>query len=406
VKGEADVLSRGHWKLLVHAVGVNFVLGGFGFNYIIMLVPEVRDDLGIDLGGWGLLWSGISLGTLLASIPGGALGDRFGGRPLITIGLAVSGGSLLLRAAAGRFSTMLLAMVLYGVGLGIVSANVPKALGSCFPSRRLGLANGVALAGVGAGQALGALFALPIVRWLDGWRSLTVILGMLLLGMAGYGVLAARAAVPDSAEGSPPPLAWPTIATVLRVKAVWILALCYMTFFGGLVGVIGYFPTYLAATRGLDREFVAIVVSLAPWTYVVGSACLPALSDRSGRRRTVYSVAIVASAALVVGHAYFDGLALVMTSVLLGLSAGAAGIVFVIPVELTGVGPRLAGTALGLIVTAGSLGGAVVPALGMRLAEARPATGVVFFAAALLTSALLFLLVRASSRTRGLSEPG
>jgi predicted MFS family arabinose efflux permease len=189
------------------------------------------------------------------------------------------------------------------------------------------------------------------------------------------------------------------------VREVWTLAACYLLFLGGLFGVIGYFPTYLRTVRGLSQEFAAIVVSLAPWTYVVGSALLPALSDRVGLRRTVYCTAIVVSAALVLGHAYLGGVALALASACLGLSAGAVGILFVVPLELDRIGPSLAGTALGVIVSAGSLGGAVFPALGMRLAGTQPIAGLTFFAVAFLLSALAFLLVR-EARSRNEARAG
>jgi MFS family permease len=146
--------------------------------------------------------------------------------------------------------------------------------------------------------------------------------------------------------------------------------------------------------RGLSQESAAFVISLAPWSFVVGSALLPALSDRVGLRRTVYSTAIMASAGLVIGHAYLGGVALALASAALGLSAGATGILFVVPVELKRVGPKLAGTAIGVIVSAGFLGGTLLPTLGMRLAEARPVTTLAFFSVAFLLSAFTFVLVR------------
>jgi nitrate/nitrite transporter NarK len=293
---------------------------------------------------------------------------------------------------------MLLTMVLFGIGLGIASANVPKALGTWFPPAKLGLANGLALAGIGAGNACAALLTAPVVRWLGDWRTLTLLLGAVLLALALYWWLAVREAVPQSSATGPPPRLWPTIRRVLRVREVWTLALCYALFLGGLLGVIGYLPTYLMTVRGLGETFAAFVVSLAPWTFVVGSALLPALSDRVGLRRTVYSTAILCSAAFVIGHTYFSGLTLALAAALLGLSAGAVGILFVVPIELERVGAKLAGTAIGVIVSAGFLGGAVFPALGMSLAETRPVGGMAFFALAFLLSALTFVLVRETRR--------
>jgi NNP family nitrate/nitrite transporter-like MFS transporter len=388
--------SRDRWILLAHTVLVNFMFGGVSWYYVVMVAAGVQADLGIGIREWGLLWSGTSLGVLLASIPGGAAGDRYGVRGTIAASLVVSGVALLLRAAAGQFLVMLLAMILFGVGLGVASANVPKALGTWFPPEKLGLANGLALAGVGAGQACAALFTVPVSTRLGGWRSLTLLLGAVLLCVGFYWWLAVRGPASPASSAAPAPRLGPSMVQVLRVRAVWWLALCYALFLGGLLGVIGYLPTYLMAIRGLNETFAAFVISLAPWTFVVGSALLPALSDRVGLRGTVYCTGILSCAVLVMGHAYFGGFALALTGALLGLMAGAVGILFVVPIELHQVGARLAGTALGLIVSAGFLGGSLFPALGMSLAETRPVAALGFFAAAFALSAAVFLLIRGS----------
>jgi NNP family nitrate/nitrite transporter-like MFS transporter len=387
-------------RLLTHAVVVNFLFGGVGWYYIIMLVSEVRADLDIGIGEWGLLWSGISLGVLLSSIPGGALGDRFGVRRLVASGLVVSGSALLLRATAGQFLTMLLTMILFGVGLGVASTNVPKALGTWFPANKLGLANGLALAGLGAGQACAALLTVPVAGRLGGWRLLTLILGAVLIGAAVYWWLAVRETAPRFPRGDAPRQPRPAVARVLRIRQIWILGSCYALFLGGLLGAIGYLPTYLTSVRGLSPQSAGIVISLAPWTFVIGSALLPALSDRVKMRGVVYGTGIIGSALFVLGHVYFGGFALAMVSALFGLSAGAVGILFVVPVEMNRVGPALAGTAIGVIVSAGFLGGSVLPALGMSLAESRPVTGMVFFSTSFVLSAFAFLLIRESGPAR------
>jgi nitrate/nitrite transporter NarK len=394
-----------HWRLLAHTIVINFMFSGFSWNYIVWVVHRVQEDLGFPIGEFGLLWGGISFGVLLASMPGGVLGDRFGVRSMVAAALVIGGLALILRATADQLLTMLLTMVPFGIGLGIAAANIPKALGTWFPPRKLGLANGLALAGVSAGNATAALLTIPVVNRLGSWRTLTFILGGVLVALALYWWLAVRDAVPQTREPRPRQRIWPSIMEVLRVRAVWTLALCYALFFGGLLGVMGYIPTFLTTVRGLSQESAAFVVSLAPWSFVVGSALLPALSDRVGLRRTVYSTAIVGSAVFVIGHAYLGGVALALASAGLGFTSGAAGILFVVPVELKRVGPKLAGTAVGVIVSAGFLGATLLPTLGMRPAETRPIATLAFFALAFLLSALSFMLVR-ETRARNEARTG
>jgi len=68
-------------------------------------------------------------------------------------------------------------------------------------------------------------------------------------------------------------------------------------------------------------------------------------------------------------------------------------ILFVVPLELSGVGPAYAGSALGLALTAGFVGGFVSPIIGSKLASATPLAGIGFWAACYAGSAMLFLLL-------------
>jgi hypothetical protein len=87
------------------------------------------------------------------------------------------------------------------------------------------------------------------------------------------------------------------------------------------------------------------------------------------------------------------GAPLVAVMIAWGLAAGVVAILFVVPLELAGVGPAYAGSALGLALTAGFAGGFVSPVIGSTLASATPLAGIGFWAACYAGSALLFLLL-------------
>ena len=64
------------------------------------------------------------------------------------------GSLLLLRATATDFASMYTWMFLFGAVQSLTFPNIPKALGMWFPPQEFGLANGITLAGYGAGAAL------------------------------------------------------------------------------------------------------------------------------------------------------------------------------------------------------------------------------------------------------------
>jgi len=388
----AEDAPRERWSVLANAVGMNFFATGMAWTYVVVLVAPILQDLGLGLRDWGTLWSGISVGALLGALPAGALGDRFGVRRSVAVGALAMAGALSLRGVAGGLGAMLAAMILFGFTLALVATCLPKTLGAWFPASELGLANGVALAGNGAGQGL-ATFAAPLlVGSVGGWRDLTfAIAGVVaILGVVWAATVGDRA----PAHGGAPAAATSLRAgllEVLRIRDVWILALSYLLFLGGYIGVVGYLPTYLVMQQGLAPAQAGLMLSVVLGAYVCGSLLLPTLSDRIGLRRAVYAPGIALSAAMVFASALFTGPPLVLVMAVWGLAAGVIALVFAVALELPAVGPRLAGSAAGMIVMAGFVGGFLSPIVGLALAEIRPLYGFAFWAGCYLLSAVLFL---------------
>jgi nitrate/nitrite transporter NarK len=386
----SDEAMRYRWWVLCLVVLANFFPTGMAWFYVVVMVTNVCQDLNVGLVDFSKLWAGISLGAFLCSIGGGALGDRLGVRKVVGGGMLLMSAALLWRAQARTFASMLSSMVLFGACIALVAPNLPKALGQWFPQREFGLANGVALAGNGAGQAI-ALSAGPLLlEPLGGWRSITRMLGLALLGL-GVLWLATLRDREGSVGGGGNALA--SLRAVMRIPAVWILSGAYMLFLGGYIGVIQYLPTYYEEVRGMSKAAAGGLMSLVLLAFIVGSLVLPTLSDRLGLRKRVYFPGMLLSAGLVFAAAVMTGMPLVAVMVAWGLSAGVVAILFVVPLELAGVGPAYAGSALGLALTAGFGGGFVSPIAGSTLAAANPFAGIGFWTACYAGSAFLFLLV-------------
>lgn len=68
--------------------------------------------------------------------------------------------------------------------------------------------------------------------------------------------------------------------------------------------------------------------------------------------------------------------------------------VFTMPQEMDPPGPALSGTAIGVIISMGFVGGWLGPIIGMELASRSSLIGILFFGVCLVLSAALFLFVR------------
>lgn len=394
--------SAGGYRWLVLAISVlvfTFAFG-FGWTYIVMLVAPVLTDLELELSSWGALWSAISFGTLVSALIGGMLGDRYGVRRVVGLGVCLMGVTLLGRATATSFGAFYVWMFLFGVALALTFPNVPKALGMWFSRQEFGMANGATQAGYGAGAALAAVLTPLMIGTVGGWRTLTTILGAITVGIGVLWFLTVRdrtvAAADNAGEESTAEAlgALAAVRQVLKVRDVWVLAVCYMLFLGGYIGIIGYAPTYFADIQGMTSAAAGFVISLFLWAYVAGALVLPSVSDRVGLRKAFYFPGMFVAGVCMVAAAYVLGTPLLAVAVVWGFFAGVAPIAFAVPLEMDGVGPSLAGSAVGVAITAGFLGGMLAPILGMWLVDVAPVFGFWFWGATYMLSAVLFMLLK------------
>jgi len=72
-------------------------------------------------------------------------------------------------------------------------------------------------------------------------------------------------------------------------------------------------------------------------------------------------------------------------------STGVVPLLFVSPLEMPRVGPSLGGAAVGMALTAGFLGGSIMPLIGMALGGRDPLMASAFWGTCIAAAGLLFL---------------
>ncbi len=389
------------WLVLVLVVAMNAVPAGMAWTFVALVAAALVADFGRGLESWGPLWSAISLGAMFAVV-GGSLGDRFGVRRVVGFGGLAMAAALFARSQADSYSVLLMTMGLFGLSLGCVAPNLSKTLGLWFPAEELGLANGIALGGNGAGVALGAILTPYWVSWAGGWRPVTMTIGIIVAVLSGLWLLGIR---DRSHSDAPSGALFEGLRRVMGVRDVWILATCYLLFLGGYLGAYGYAPTYLVQERGFSPERAGLLISLLLWAFVTGALLLPTWSDRLGLRRPVFAPAMVLAGTMVFLSSLSSGPALVMSLVCWGLAAGVVPLLFVAPLEMPRVGPALGGAAVGMALTAGFLGGFVMPLIGMALVSRDPLLGFAFWGTCVAAAGLLFLTLRETGPRRQAQSP-
>jgi CP family cyanate transporter-like MFS transporter len=334
------------------------------------ILPNLRDDLVLSATQASFL---VALPTAmigLAAVPGGRMVDRIGARAVIGGGMvlvALGGG---LRAVAPGYWLLIVLTLLFGAGVGIAQAGLPRVARGIAPDR-IGLATAVYSGGFFAGSVLSAFVTAPLLLPLTAnrtWRLPLLVWGVLAtlgffawIGSLSFWRLGAERVVATSRgvlrETSRRWSPW-------RDLDAWIVA----TIFLGQ-GVVYYLLiAWLPAAYdglGMSDELSGALFAVFNLGTFPGMVGLPALADRLGRRRTAV---MAGSVAMLVGVA---GLAIApdlqpwqwLWPLLAGFGVGGLfSLGMVLTVDVAPVGET--GAVAGMVLAVGYLGSATGPVIG------------------------------------------
>jgi cyanate permease len=151
-----DIPSQHPYRWLM-LFGASLVYACFGAVMAAMavLVKPISESLSLSplqmgtiLGAWQFIY-------LFASIPTGAILDRFGLRPCLLLAGLTLASSAALRVIADSYFGLLFAVLLFGLGGPLISLGAPKLVRCWFAGSERGLAMGIYM----SSTAIGALLA-------------------------------------------------------------------------------------------------------------------------------------------------------------------------------------------------------------------------------------------------------
>jgi EmrB/QacA subfamily drug resistance transporter len=433
-RGRGTTYRRRWWTLAILSVSLLIII--IDDTIINVAVPTLQRELGASVSAlqWIVDAYIIVFAGLLLTM--GALGDRFGRKRLLQIGLLVFAGSSVLGAYAGSASQLILARALMGVGGALIMPSTLSVITDVFPRtervKAIGIWTGVASLGIPLGPIVGGwllehfwwgsafLLNVPIAiaalagGWIlvpesrhpapprpdlpglvlsvvaltslvygiiqapaSGWTSAAVIgsLGLAVLAAATFLLREARAREPmlDLRLFRNPRLGWGTVAMTLVGLAIGGLAFLLTQY---LQFVQGYTPLQ----AGL--RFLPIAIGFG-----IASPITQRLVPRVGTTRTVAAAlggsALLFAALSLVGPAtsyWLVGPALL----LIGLGIGAAlvpstdAVMAAVPGENAGLGSaindtgRQVGAALGVGILGALANAAYRSGIGGTVASLSP----------------------------------
>jgi MFS family permease len=409
--------SRFHYAWVVLAIGTLAVFGALGlarFGYTVVL-PTMQASLKLDNTQAGGLATANLIGYLALSAIGGALAARYGPRKVITLGLILTGVSMLLTGLAHGFLSAAVWRALTGIGSGATNVSVMGMCAAWFTTRRRGLAAGIAV----SGSSLGLIFVGPLAPRLlsvygeSGWRLCWFIFGgvALLLAVICFLFLKNRPSEiglkPFGADSEAPPsnprvepIQW---GRVYRSLPVWYLGIVYLAFGFSYIIYMTFFIKYLITAGSYTRQAAGNLFMTMGWCSLLCGVIWGTVSDIIGRKRALIIVYVIHTVAFSLFAVWPSPAGFTLSAILYGLSAWS------IPAIMAAtcgdvLGPGLAPAALGFITLFLGIGQALGPSVAGALADA---TGS-FFSAFLLAGGVAFLggvgasLLRPASTTTSL----
>jgi len=349
-----------------------------------VLFDEIASDLDLNLVQIGTVWGMVSLAGLFAVLIGGLLGDRFGIKRVLSTACILAGLAGALRGLAGDFTTLSATLFLFGLLTASIPTVVHKTCGVWFSGRHLGLANGIASMGMASGFTLGAMLSATVMSpWLGGWRNVLFLYGAIsiIIGILWLLTYHDPEQVESSAEQDSTVPLRQALSRVVRIREVWILGLIVTGFMGCIQSVMGYLSLYLQdiGWSGTSADGALAAFNAAG---VVGVLPLVILSNRLRSRTSVLLSGTILTVICVSLLSVTDG-ALVWGLVIIAgtIRDGYMAIMTTTIMEIENIGPAYTGTALGLMMTLGRLGGSVFPPIGNSLADISPGLPFIFWAA-------------------------
>ena len=359
--------APGRWGILALIMAAQ-TMANVGPLGIPSIAPLIREDLGLSMAQAGSFLSAYYIGAALMSLPAGWMADRWGVLMTMVVGQAIIAGGLFGVAGSGAFSLLTAIMACAGAGYGMLNPTTAKAAMAWFPRRQRATAVGLKQVGLPLGGAVGALVMPPVALWL-GWRSTVTLPASLIAALALLTWLLYRdppstsVAVSGTSAGGRM-----SLARVLANRDLWLVSISTLVFAGMQTVWMSFLVLYLTDVLRLSLVQAGRYLVMAQVAGMAGRVIFGMLSDGlfDGRRRIVLVIAGVGSTAcsLVMAETGPQTGAWVLAPLALAFGffgIGWNGVQHTLLAEL--VGPRGAGTAVGLGLSISSLGVSVCPPL-------------------------------------------
>lgn len=174
------------WVIVLSGMLTIIAVLGLGRFSLGMLLPSMGKDLELSYSLMGFIGTGNFIGYLLGVLVSSRMVKRFGYRTVISSGIFLVGGSMILVGRANGFWLVLATFFFTGIGSGLGNVPVMGLVSHWFGSSLRGRAAGLMVSGIGLGIMITGLLIPAINNWAgngQGWRTNWMVMGGLVLAI-------------------------------------------------------------------------------------------------------------------------------------------------------------------------------------------------------------------------------
>jgi MFS transporter, ACS family, D-galactonate transporter len=236
--------------LLVIAVLINYVDRG----NLALAAPLLSREWGMSTSQLGILLSAFFWTYVVLQVPVGWLVDRFSASSLLAAGFLAWSSATAFTGLAHGFATLLAMRLLLGVGEAVIFPASSKIFTECLEEKDRGLANGLLVAAIRWGTAVGA-FGGGLLMAHFGWRRTFLAIGVAsLLWLPAWQRWKPRRLIyepPQSAHELP------SFSSILRLRPFWGASIGHFGENYLLYLLMSWLPFYLVHERHLSTTAMA-----------------------------------------------------------------------------------------------------------------------------------------------------
>ena len=344
------------WAVLMSFFGVAAMSQMLWLNFA-PLVSFIQLKYGVSELVVSALLLSFPLLYVLLSIHSGAMIDKRGYRYVIILGSIISSAFAFVRIYDSNFYILLIGQTGIAIGQPYIINGISKLVSDWFSKEHSSMATGIGTAGMLIGMALG-MGLTPVLNEAIGFQQTMVVFAIVSIGLTILFIVFGKENYTSETPAASTNV-MKEIKILLQNKTLFLLFVISFLALGFFNGLTTWLEPLLKP-NGINSEQVGMIGAYLILGGIVGSIIIPALSDKSGKRKPYLILGCVITLILLYPLCTLNSISVVY---LLGGLIGfffLPGYALLLSMCEDIAGSEKAGTATGILMLAGNAGAVAV----------------------------------------------